>query len=430
MTYSEIDEIVRGLLLNSSLIFLPLFIYESLVLDRKGYRSLKITHIELSLLASISIILAMTFPIPLFDGHIFDLRLIPMLIAGFYGGKMSILVSFTVMFIYRLYLSGDGLYTMLAVYTFVVLISLYISPKFKDYHRKQKTLIAFYISSVALIIMFLSTYLVNMNKADFSIMGLINFFIIYYISTVIALYMAIGLMEGFIEKNDMRTELQRSERLNSVGELGASLAHEVRNPLTAAKGFIQLLSLYPNLEADKQKEYLETAVNEIDRAEQVISDFLSMAKPYIEKEEVINVSLLMDSVSNIMSSYALMKGITIEKNLDFGCYLYTDKNKLTQVLINIVKNGIEATESGGKITLKNYKDNKNLIIEITDTGIGMTKEEISRLGTPFYSLKSQGTGLGLMISYRFIEVIGGKIRISSEKGKGTTFTIKIPHGGK
>lgn len=430
MSYIDFEEIIRGLLLNTSLVFLPLFIFESLVLDRKGYQSKKISPLELSLLTSISVILTMTFPVPLFDGHLFDFRMIPILVACFYGGKQAIFASVFTMFIYRIYLSGDGLYTMFVVYASLLVIAAYISPRYKKYTRNKKILVALYIITFLLVLMFLSTFIVNMNKDGFGIMSLVYFFIIYYISNIIALFLTINLMEGFIEKQELRTEILRADRLNSVAELAASLAHEIRNPLTAAKGFIQLRFLYPNLDIEKQKEYLETAINEIDRAESVIEDFLSLAKPYIEKEEVINVALLIESIVKVMSPYAMMENVDIVRDLAAGCYLYTDKNKLTQVLINIIKNGIEATSPRGKIHIKNLKDDKNIIIEISDTGKGMTKEEVSRLGTPFYSLKSKGTGLGLMISYRFIEVIGGRIRVNSEKGKGAKFIIRIPHGGK
>lgn len=424
---NEFEEIIRGLLLNVSLILLPTFIYESFKLDKLGYVSKKVKPHEVAILTSISVILCMTFAIPLFNGHLYDLRMIPVLVSFFYGGVWSGIITVTVMFFYRWYLFSEGFYTMIVVYSFVVIIAAYISPRYFNLRRRDKFLIVATITIIAMVLMFLASYLMNVNKEGFSLIELIKFFLLFTFIKILALHFTIYILEGFVEKRELRIELQRVDRLNTVGGLAASIAHEIRNPLTVAKGFMQLIQKNgDNLSQQKIQEYLDIAITETNRAEKVIADFLSFANPSVENQRLINVSDLISMACNIMYSYATLNDISINKTLDKGCYLFTDENKLTQVFVNIIKNSIEAMPNGGEIDVRVFKDKKHVIIEVEDYGIGMTKEEISRLGTPFYTLKSSGTGLGLMISYKYVQILGGKIKVESEKGKGTKFTVTFP----
>lgn len=426
MTFQDYEQIFRGLLLNFSLILLPIFIYESLVLDKAVYITRRISNLEITLITSLTVILSMTFPVSLFDGHIFDLRLIPVLISLLYGSIGSAFITIFIMFVYRLYISGDGIFTMLVVYSFVVTLGFYIAPRFKLLPSKRKMLIILNITLVAMGLMFFSAYLLNLTKDQFSRVFLINFFISFTFIKVLAVYLTFHLIEGIIEKRELRIELQRADRLNTVGELAASLAHEIRNPLTVSKGYMQLIKINGKLEENKLMEYVNTSLQEIDRAENVISDFLAFAKPNVDNMDNVNVNDLILSVCKFMSSYATLNNVVILQELDDQCFLYTDKNKLTQILVNIIKNSIEAMDKGGNIEVRTFKEEDLVVIEVEDYGIGMTKEEVSRIGTPFYTLKNSGTGLGLMVSYKFIQLLDGKVKVDSEKGKGTKFSISFP----
>jgi two-component system sporulation sensor kinase B len=315
---------------------------------------------------------------------------------------------------------------MIVVYSFVVIVAAYISPRYFYLKRRDKFLVNATITIIGMILMFFSTYLMNLGE-DLCLIDLIAFFLLFTIIKILALHFTIYVLEGFVEKRELRIELQRVDRLNTVGGLAASIAHEIRNPLTVAKGFMQLIQKNGDkLSKENLREYLEMAITETNRAEKVIADFLSFANPSVEKQSLINVSDLVSLSCNIMYSYATLNNISINKTLESGCYLITDENKLTQVFVNIIKNSIEAMPEGGVIDVRVFKDRKNVFIEIEDYGIGMTKEEIFKLGTPFYSLKTSGTGLGLMISYKYVQILGGKIKVESEKGKGTKFILIFP----
>lgn len=232
-------------------------------------------------------------------------------------------------------------------------------------------------------------------------------------------------MENIMEYTKVHRELQRAEKMNALGQLAASVAHEIRNPMTVVKGFLQIFLAKEHI-SEEERMYIKLMIEEMNRAETIINDYLSLVKPSIEQVDKIDGKELSEKVIDLMSSYAMMsKNISFEADIK-QVYLRANNNELKQVLINIVKNGIEAMKNGGALTIKLYKEAAFGVFEIADTGIGMTEDELSRLGTAFYSLKEKGTGIGLMVCYQMIDQMKGKIEVSSRKGVGTTFKVFIP----
>ena len=165
----------------------------------------------------------------------------------------------------------------------------------------------------------------------------------------------------------------------------------------------------------------------MNRAETIINDYLSLAKPDMEKTESIDGKELAEKAMDLMNSYAKMsKNIIMLTPVLDQVTVRGNKNELHQVLINILKNGIEALKNGGELSLSLYTEGQYGVFEISDTGIGMTGEELQRLGTAFYSLKEKGTGMGLTVCYQIIDRMKGKIDVKSEKDIGTTFKIYVP----
>jgi two-component system, sporulation sensor kinase B len=237
---------------------------------------------------------------------------------------------------------------------------------------------------------------------------------------------AIGDMDRIIHERKIQLELQRAERMNAIGQLAASVAHEIRNPMTVVKGFLQIFHS-KEIMSTEEKEYIQLMITEMNRAETIINDYLSMAKPDIDDIEVINCTDVIRTVSDLINSYAMMKNnISIELSIQGEYFVKGNKSELKQVLLNIMKNAIEAMKEDGKLTISLNSDQQRVYFNISDTGIGMTEEEMIRLGTPFYSLKEKGTGIGLMVCYQIIERMKGYIEVKSEKNVGTTFTISIP----
>ncbi|MEB2272760.1 HAMP domain-containing protein [Bacillus sp. ILBB4] len=237
---------------------------------------------------------------------------------------------------------------------------------------------------------------------------------------------AIDELEVIMEKTRMQKELQRAEKMNAIGQLAASVAHEIRNPMTVVKGFLQLFQDNTKL-SNTELSYIHLMINEMDRAEAIIHDYLSLAKPDVHQHRFINCLECVTSLVDLLSSYALLtNNILIELDAKEEMYVRGSRNELNQVLLNIMKNGIEAMRNGGTLRVGLYKREGHVHIQIEDTGIGMTSEQVNRLGTAFYSLKEKGTGIGLMVSYQLVEQMNGRIEVESIPGKGSTFTLILP----
>lgn len=237
---------------------------------------------------------------------------------------------------------------------------------------------------------------------------------------------AIDEMGQILEKTKIQRELQRAEKMNAIGQLAASVAHEIRNPMTVVKGFLQIF-LAKEAMSEEERMYIRLMLEEMTRAETIINDYLSLAKPDMEQAEVVDAGELAAKVMDLMYSYAMMsKNIQIRSDLQHDIFVKGNKGELTQVLINIFKNGIEAMKDGGILTLFVYKEKGFAVFEIGDTGVGMNEEELERLGTAFYSLKEKGTGIGLMVCYQIIERMKGRIEVQSKKGEGTIFKVYLP----
>jgi two-component system sporulation sensor kinase B len=238
--------------------------------------------------------------------------------------------------------------------------------------------------------------------------------------------MAIDEMEKIMAKTKLQKQLQRAEKMNAIGQLAASVAHEIRNPMTVVRGFLQLFLASDHL-TKEELAYVQLMIGELNRAEIIINDYLSLAKPDLEQIEKVNAGEVAANSMDLMNTFALMsKNITLVQRIEDDVYVKGNLSELKQVLINIIKNGIEAMKFGGTLVLEVKKTGSYGLFEITDTGVGMSEEELQRLGTAFYSLKEKGTGIGLMVCYQLIEKMKGTISVDSFKGKGTTFRIYIP----
>lgn len=223
----------------------------------------------------------------------------------------------------------------------------------------------------------------------------------------------------------------QNDKLAMLGKISAAIAHEIRNPLTAIRGFIQLLR--PHLIQLGRDEYARIILAEIDRANDIIHEFLNSSKPSAPQKSVISVSSLLKEVVLLTESEALMKGCEIHLDvMDGEMHVSIDVKQIKQVLLNIIKNAMDAIEEVddgehiGAIHLDAKAVGNYVHISIQDNGNGMDKGLLSRLFDPFFTTKEKGTGLGLSVSYRIIRNHRGNISVDSMKGIGTVFVIALP----
>ncbi len=226
------------------------------------------------------------------------------------------------------------------------------------------------------------------------------------------------------DKIRMEEQLKKSDTLNVVGELAAGIAHEIRNPMTALKGFIQLLEGSLNGEFST---YFQVISSELQRIETIITDFLILAKPQAVSYQVKQVNTIIADTLELLSAQASMHNIQFHANFSSIPAIHCESNQLKQVFINLIKNAIEAMPAGGFIDISTelFFDS-HVLIAIQDYGSGIPETVLDKLGEPFYTTKEKGTGLGLMVTYKIIEEHAGWIEVASEEGKGTLFQIYLP----
>jgi PAS domain S-box-containing protein len=224
-----------------------------------------------------------------------------------------------------------------------------------------------------------------------------------------------------------------NDKLAMLGKISAAIAHEIRNPLTSIRGFIQLLR--PHLIQLGRDEYARIILNEIDRANDIIHEFLNSSKPSVIQRSIIHVPSLLSEVTLLTESEALMKGCTIELILpehNQTMNVSIDAKQIKQVLLNMIKNAMEAIDEvitanhEGHIVISVVTEGKYAKIIIKDNGKGIEKSVLGQMFDPFFTTKEHGTGLGLSLSHRIIRNHLGDITASSIIGLGTTFEITLP----
>lgn len=225
------------------------------------------------------------------------------------------------------------------------------------------------------------------------------------------------------EHHLMEDLLRRSEKLTTVGQLAAGVAHEIRNPLTTLRGFLQIQQ-----ESEKVNiRHTEIMLSELDRINLIVSEFLILAKPQVVHFQVKDLRFIMGDVVSLLDSQAHL--FNIEFTVRFSkdpILVYCEENQLKQVFINLLKNAIEAMKNGGIITLDLHSRHQYAIIRIIDEGEGIAEGTLQKLGEPFFTSKDTGTGLGLMVSQRIIESHKGTMKITSYVGEGTEVAISLP----
>lgn len=227
------------------------------------------------------------------------------------------------------------------------------------------------------------------------------------------------------EKENLQVQLAHSGSLSAVGQIAASIAHEIRNPITTLKGFTQLLKVSAT---DDSIRYISVIEDEIERMESILGEMLVLSKPSEKKKSVFSLEVLVEDMVSILSPKAVMDGIEVVQQAELSCkpHLFGDPDKIKQVLLNLFKNALESMQVGGKLSIHLSEFNEKLILSISDTGKGMTRHQVSQVFMPFFSSKPGGTGLGLPFVLKTVEEHGGTIAVESHIGIGTKFTLTFP----
>jgi PAS domain S-box-containing protein len=250
----------------------------------------------------------------------------------------------------------------------------------------------------------------------------------------------IGVIFSFRDLTNLhhfRVQMERFDRLATLGEVSAGIAHEIRNPLAGIKTSAQVLeeSFSPG---DERSQLIRRIVKEIDRSNDLLKKFFNFAQPGKPKQDFVSLDALVEGVFLLLAPRMRKKNISFNKHYDSDiAEVYVDENQVEQILINLFLNAIDAMGKGGTLTVSLKTENSNIadndistaqmvVLEMEDTGQGIDEENLEKIFNPFFTTKSEGVGLGLSISSRLVEENGGQINVESHPGEGTRFTVKLP----
>ena len=410
-------EMARPLLINIAMLFSVLFIW-NMVMPFKRSTSINLKKkLIYGFVSSIMALLCMLFPLETFGETVFDLRVVPLILVTLYGGKFAGLICMLTISIMRLGMGGEYAWIGVIIAVAGYLISISLNEYFQRSIRKWKGILltggTFLLSYIAIVFIFIDPLKLYFYPIYFSAFAIAYFFIFY-------------LTERLVLINIQLEETVYLEKLSVAGKMAASIAHEIRNPLTTVRGLLQFIST--ETEDENVKIYAPLMIDEIDRTNKIITDYLMLIKPSKKDYEVVNLNKVMKDtydLTEVLASYHAVK-MKYEEKGDFE--ICGNIQELKQCLINLIKNAIESIEEKGliHITLQNGAKKGTVDIVIQDNGAGMSQEQLEKIGLPFYTTKSKGTGLGTMITNRLIRNIGGKVSYLSKVGEGTTVTVTLP----
>jgi two-component system, sporulation sensor kinase E len=229
-------------------------------------------------------------------------------------------------------------------------------------------------------------------------------------------------MTDITERKRLEREMMRLDKLNLIGEIAASIAHETRNPMTSIRGFLQILAAKPEYSADA--EYFDIMIEEIDRANSIITEFLSLAKNKPLDLQSHNLNQIIETLSPLIFADAMAQDKYISLELQSIPDLVLDQEEIRQLILNLVRNGLEAMSAGGKLVLSTWCEGNHVIMSVKDEGNGIPADHLERIGTPFFSTKEQGTGLGLSVCYSIAARHKAAIEIQTSPS-GTEFRVRF-----
>ncbi len=367
----------------------------------------------------VSILLCMVFSFYISPEVRVDLRLVPLVIGGLYFGQSFIFAGFAIL-VRSLIAIDDGFWVTVIESLVIAGLLHFIKPIFLLQTSNRRIFLSIGLSLVASDIFMETIGFFEHPAYNLEIWS--AYFIVSTVGTGIIAY-ALETMNSNVK---VREQLLKSKRMEAVSQMGAAISHEIRNPLTSARGFLQFINEGTNLD-QCQSSYIEIAIKELDQAEEVISNYLTFAKPAIERVEDLDPHWILIQIVSELADMVETNKIKIERDFNSNEIILGDKQMMRKCFYNLIKNCIESMPDGGTLNLKTADTKQGTLITISDTGYGMTDEQLNRLGEPYYLIsEGSGTGLSMMVVHSIVRAMNGSIDIKSKSNEGTTFLMSFP----
>ncbi|UXH46085.1 ATP-binding protein [Rossellomorea vietnamensis] len=404
------DSVLMNLLLNFLFIVVGLLLF-ALYYDVTKKQPSKWIVITLS---TVTILLCVMFSHKLTNGIYVDLRRIPFFLASLYFGPVVSFVLMIIIIALRYLIIGSGLIHFVILNYFITFIIL--SAFSKGFLRAKKKVKMVFTVAICFSMTIFNLLFGYIHQAEISVDEYLYLVIIPLGATVISVMIAEMIRKVMM----LRKTFSQHEKLRVVSQLAASISHEIRNPLTSSKGFLQLVQEERNEKT--QREFIELSLKGIDQATHVIEEYLTFTNSAKDKIERIDVK---HSILELIENLKLKAGkVSFHHQLIDDVYVDGQHHSFRKCIGNVIVNAIESMPLGGEVSITMI-EKESLMIAISDSGQGMTKEQIQRFGEPFFTTKDEGTGLGMMAATIIVHSMKGKIQVESELNKGTTVFIEL-----
>lgn len=410
---------IRNILLQLLFALSPFVVYNIY------YRNLEINYSKrfIAIIGSFCLLISMAFPSSIQEGLIFDIRYVIIFFGILFGGVWTGFILLGEFIVYRIYIGGNAIIDALIIQAITFPLSIFLCSLYRK--TRKKHIITFVAGFSFSIIPLLTLYIV---KPDYVITYLSFNLLVTLVQNSLGLWLLITLFNKSVSDKEFHLKHIQNEKVEAINQVAASLAHEVRNPLTTVLGFLKLIRAN-TFNQEKIEHFIDISIEEIHRTEQILSEYLSISKPLVSIQQQIDLATQLKSVVEVMTPYANMNNVSLEAELPPSPVLiFGSPTEIKQLLVNFIKNAIEACTDVPRahVGVGFKMDPMRVQLVIQDNGVGMDEEQLSRLGSIYYSTKSTGTGLGLTFSYQAIRTMNGTVSVESAPLTGTTFTISLP----
>lgn len=403
------------------MILFPTLFYQAYF--KRKFQSVTKRKLGLIFIYGLSILLCMAFPVSINEGYILDFRYIPLILGFLYGGYQVGFPLLGIVLSTRFIIGGEGIYLTIFI-CFVLLAILHFSlHKYEKFDSKHKRLYALSLLAIAIMIFGFGTQFLDdqvLSGREFVL------WILFATLNIITMLSTRHIHESLLELDKINFEITEYERMHLLSQFSISIAHKLQSPITNIHNSVEIIKTM-ELPSNK-RAVVNEMVEELEAAQNIIRDYLVLAKDQNSQKMKLNVHSELEATLHSIQSYAQMHEVELKffPAIDKELTVKGDPYQFRHALLNLIKNGIEATKEDGVVEVAIHEMLDSIYILIEDNGKGMANNEVRTIGSPIQSQKKNGTGLGTLVAFNILKSMSGKIEVSSQLGRGTTFSIILP----